>query len=126
MIAATGDRSYAITMSGTWFHLRMQTGTATATAYLDSLGGAMALAERWDRHPLGGPVTAPMITPAQLRYLQLLLRKRVADGRDEDARNRRHGFLAWMVNREITSTTDLTRSEASRLIDGLASEEEDA
>jgi hypothetical protein len=73
--------------------------------------------------PVNDVVQERMITAPQLRYLAMLLRRHVEPGRDEQARRRRHAFLEWILNRDITSTKDLTKVEASQLIDGLSSQE---
>lgn len=60
----------------------------------------------------------PPITAKQLQLLQLLLREAIP-GRDADARRRKHGLIAWLIDRDIESTRDLTKAEARTVIDVL-------
>ena len=56
----------------------------------------------------------PLITPAQLKKLSILLRKQGFDSQEG-----RHGFVAAAINRDIGSAKELTKDEASKVIDIL-------
>lgn len=56
----------------------------------------------------------PLITPAQLKKLSILLR-----GAGFDSQEARHGFVAAAINRDIGSAKELTKDEASKVIDTL-------
>jgi hypothetical protein len=57
----------------------------------------------------------PLITDAQIKKLSILLREN-----GFDAREARHDFVAAAIGRIIGSSKELTRDEASRVIDILA------
>lgn len=71
----------------------------------------------WDQEPPEGidfaEVGTPLLTDKQLRMISALLNERRIEGDD------RHEIISSLIGREITSTKDVTKVEASKLIDDL-------